>query len=124
MKKETDMREKDLDGLFAQARAQIPLESGQLMARILADAVQLQPPPIGLGHPIPAAPKPGLWAKFAATLGGHGVIAGLGTAAVAGVILGFSQPASLTALTDSIFAQTPVGEMDLLPGIDAILTEG
>jgi hypothetical protein len=120
MTKGTDMREQDLDDLFAEARAQEPLESPGLMARVLADAERNIPPQIVRVVPR----KPGLWAKFAMALGGNGVLAGLGTAAVAGVMLGFVQPTSLSAVTDMILAETPLDEVDLLPGIDAILTEG
>ena len=41
-----------------------------------------------------------------------------------GVMLGFVQPTSLTTLTDAFIAQSPLGDMELIPGVDAILTEG
>ena len=124
MKTGTDMRDQELDDFFAEARGQVPLESADLMARIFADAIQLQPQSIPASPPRSAGRSFGFWGQVAASLGGKGVLAGLGTAAVAGVMIGFTQPAPLTALTDSFFAQAPLDEIELLPGIDAILTEG
>lgn len=116
------MREQDIEDLFARARAQEPPESGALLARVFADALDLQP------RPLPAVfmrqPKLGLWASIVDTLGGKGALAGLGTAAAFGVLLGFVQPTSLMTLTDSLFAQSPLDDVDLIPGVDAILTEG
>jgi hypothetical protein len=120
MTKGTDMREQDLDDLFAEARAQEPPENTGLIARVLADAERNMPRQV-----VRAVPRrPGFLAKVAASLGGKGVLAGLGTAAVAGVMLGLVQPTSVSAVTDMILAETPLDEVDLLPGIDAILTEG
>lgn len=119
-----DGYEQDLDGLLALAIAQPPLDSGPLQARVLADAMQHLPQPPGLSRQRVPSAATGFWATLANALGGKSVLAGLGTAAVAGVMLGFVQPASFTALTDTIFAESPLDGVDLLPGIDAILTEG
>ena len=122
MKKEIDMRAQDIDALFAEARAQAPLHSTALIDRVIADAIAQQPQPL----PARAKPRqaPGFWASIVDALGGKTALAGLGSAAVVGVLLGFVQPTSVTALTDAFFAQTPIGEVDLIPGVDAILTEG
>lgn len=122
MTKGTDMREQDLDDLFAEARAQVLPENTGLLARVLADAEQNMPQQVVRARVVSRGP--GFWAQVAAVLGGKGVLAGLGTAAVAGVMIGFVQPASLSTVTDLILAETPLDEVDLLPGIDAILTEG
>jgi hypothetical protein len=124
MKKVTDMREDDLEGLFAEARAQNLPDGEALMARVMADAVSHQQRPSGLPIRRKSAHRFGFWSRIVLALGGKGVLAGLGTAIVAGVVLGFAQPTSLTTLTDSIFAQTPLDDVELLPGIDAILAEG
>jgi hypothetical protein len=120
MTKGTDMREQDLNDLFAEARAQEPPEHVALLARVLADAERNMPKPAVRA----VLRAPGFWGRLAAALGGKGVLVGLGTTAVAGVMLGFIQPTSVTAFTDVILAETPLDEVDLLPGIDAILTEG
>lgn len=124
MQKETDMRDQDLDDLFAIARAQAPSDDVDLMARVLADADQNLPQPFAFRSSVAVPSKTGFWATVAAIVGGKGALAGLGTATVAGLMLGFTQPTSVTALTESFFAQTPLDQVELLPGIDAILTKG
>lgn len=122
IKKGTDMRDQDIDGLFAEARAQASHNSAALIERVLADALTHQPKPLRAPVRTPQIPK--FWVSILDALGGKGGLAGLGTAAVVGVMLGFVQPGSLTALTDAFMVQSPLGDMDLIPGIDAILTEG
>lgn len=124
MKKETDMREQDLEGLFAESLRQAPPESRALMGRVMADAVAHQPQPSAVSHRRKTPRRSGFWSRIALALGGKGVLAGLGTATVAGLMLGFTGPSALTTLTDVIFAQTPLAEVELLPSIDAILIEG
>lgn len=123
MKKATEMSEQDLDDLFAAARATAPTEDTALLARVCADGLRLQPQPRPIAQ-IATAGNPGWWAALSNTLGGKRGLAGLGTAAVAGVMLGFVQPSSVLALTETFFAAATVDEVDLMPGIDAILTEG
>jgi hypothetical protein len=123
MTKGTDMQNHDLDDLFSEARATKPLADEGLLLRVLADGIRLQSEPEPHVRRI-ASPSPGLWAALTAALGGNRAIAGLGTAAIAGVILGLVQPTSVLALTSSVFAVAPLEDIDLLPGIDAILTEG
>lgn len=121
------MREQDIDDLFAKARMQGPPDCAPLMVKVFHDALAHQPVPIS-ARPVPARPvrqfKFGFWASLTDALGGKGGLAGLGTAAVVGIMLGFAQPTSLTTLTDAFFAQSPLDELDLIPGVDAILTEG
>ncbi len=123
MTKGTDMENHDLDDLFSKARATKPLADDGLLSRVLADGIRLQPQ-AGLHVRNVAAPSLGLWARLTAALGGNRAIAGLGSAAIAGVILGLVQPTSVLALTSSVFAAAPLEDIDLLPTIDAILTEG
>ena len=123
MKKATDMTDQDLDDLFAAARAHAPLEDAALQARIYADGLRLQPQPKPVARRT-ASGKFGWWAALSTALGGKRGLAGLGTAAAAGVMLGFVQPTSVLALTEAFFPVQTVDEVDLMPGIDAILTEG
>lgn len=123
MQKATDMSDQDLDDLFAAARAQAPLEDAALQARIYADGMRLQPQPWPIVLPV-ASGHFRWWVALSNALGGKRGLAGLGTAAAAGVMLGFVQPMSVLALTESFFAAQTVDEVDLMPGIDAILTEG
>ena len=124
MKTGSDLNEEHLDALFAEAKSEALSEHSALMGRIFADAVRVQPQPT-TGAPTRSDPDAsGFWAMVAAFFGGRAVLAGLGTATVAGMIIGFAQPAPLTALTETFFAQVPLDEIELIPGIDAILTEG
>lgn len=123
MMKGTDMRETDLEDLFAQARATVPPQNAALLARVYADALRLQPEMLPISPPV-LANSASWWSILSNTLGGKRGLAGLGTAAVVGVMLGFMQPTSVLALTESFFATATVDEVDLMPGIDAILTEG
>ena len=123
MKKATEMSDQDLDDLFATARAQAPAENAALLARIYADSLRVQPQPMPVAQRA-AVGNPGWWATMFTALGGKRGLAGLGTAAIAGVMLGFVQPTSVLALTEAFFVASTVDEVDLMPGIDAILTEG
>ncbi|MDP2080468.1 MAG: dihydroorotate dehydrogenase [Pseudotabrizicola sp.] len=118
MKTHSDMTPNaDLDALFAQAQAHPPEIDAAFMARVLADARALQP--LALRR---APVRPGLWARLAAALGGALAVAGLGTAAMAGLVIGYVQPEPMVSLAGSIgFGVSE--SLDLLPGFDALLIE-
>ncbi|MFN4153122.1 MAG: dihydroorotate dehydrogenase [Paracoccaceae bacterium] len=118
MKTQNDMTpEAGLDALFAQAQAHPPLPDADFMARVMADARALQP-----RAPRRAPVRPGLWARLAAALGGAIAVAGLGTAAMAGLVIGYVQPDPMVSFAGSIgFGVTE--SLDLLPGFDALLSE-
>jgi hypothetical protein len=111
----------DLNDLFAAARGADAQPSDALMARVLADATAVQPKATMMVRAVPQ--KSGFWAGLAALFGGGGVLAGLGSVAMAGFYLGFMQPAPLLALTDVWVTGASVDSVDLMPGIDALLTE-
>ena len=111
----------DLDALFAASRAADLLASDDLMARVLADAAALQPKAAPL---VRAAPrKAGVWSGLAALFGGSGVLAGLGSVAMAAFFIGLVQPAPVMALTDALIADSSAEPVDLMPGVDALLSE-
>lgn len=110
----------DLDALFAQAGTAVQ-PGGDLVARVLADAARVQPQPAVLRRTEP--PRLGFLAGLAALFGGGGALAGLGSAAAAGLFIGFVQPSSVTALADAWSGETQLDSVDLLPGIDALLAE-
>lgn len=115
----------DLDLLFAAAAEAPLLPSDALMARVLADAMTHQPPG---AVPRPAVrpavvTRQGFWTRLAAAVGGAGVLAGLGSAAMAGVMIGFAEPATLTMVTGGIY-ETTQDAVDLVPSFDPFLTEG
>ncbi|MBL4929302.1 dihydroorotate dehydrogenase [Fuscibacter oryzae] len=118
------MGKDDLDDLFAAARADGPVPSGDLVVRVLADAAALQP---GLEAPLShaVAPRRSLLAAVAAMFGGGPVLAGMGSAAVASLMLGFAQPAPVSALTAMMGGQatTATPALDVATGIDALISE-
>lgn len=111
----------DLDDLFAVMRAERPEPSADLIARVLADAAAFQPQPATLARP---PVRRGLFAAVAALFGGGPVLAGMGSAAVAGLLLGFVQPAPVSALTAMVEGTTAAtSALDVSTGIDALLSE-
>ncbi len=132
MKKGVEMSE--MDDLFAEARARPHSVSQALQARVLADALRLQPRvfarPAARGFWAPGFWAPGLWARVSGLLGGLGVLAGPGmlagmtTAAVAGVYLGFAQPGAIAGFSVAWLADAPLEAVELLPGMDGFLSGG
>lgn len=114
------MQDKDLDGLLALAARDRPTPSPALMDRVLADALAAQPQPAGLG-PVPAQAREGMLARLAAMFGGPPVLAGVFSAAVAGVALGYLNPASMDVLTGGL---TGTETLELFPSADFLTTEG
>ena len=121
----------DLDLLFATAKAQdaAMMPSDDLMARVLADAAREQPrspvrPKVWpTAAPANSTPQAGFWPCLAALFGGGGVVAGLATAAVAGLYLGFAPPAAMLQLTTAVIGTSGLESVDLMPGVDALLSE-
>lgn len=123
MSKGAEMAEHDLDDLLAQARGAGPKPSAGLLARVLEDGLLHQPVPAALRQ----VRQPGLWSRIRAglaALGGVGALTGLSTATLAGVWLGFAQPAPVTTVTDAIWTQEVLDLVELIPSFDDTLTEG
>jgi len=89
----------DLDDLLALAARRSAVPSEALMERVLADALALQPEAPGFRPAV--APRAGVLARLAAIFGGAPALAGLGTAAVFGLALGYYSPATLDYLMGS-----------------------
>lgn len=106
----------DLDDLLAAAARRPAVPSEMLMERVLADALALQPGATPLRQ-VPA--RQGLFARLAAALGGPPALAGLGTAAVFGIVLGYLSPTTLDYLTGS-----SAEAAELFPDADFLTTEG
>lgn len=118
---DTTPTDADLDALFDQARAQPPQPDAAFMARVLGDAYAQQPAPVAV-VPVRARVRPGLWARLAAALGGALAVAGIGSAAMAGLVIGYAQPEPVVTFAGSIgFGVSE--SLDLLPGFDALLSE-
>ena len=113
-----------LDALFAQARNSPDRPGDAFMACLLADAETQQPAPKALAPQAALAPaRTSLVRRFVALLGGAAAVAGIGTAAMAGLVIGYVQPDPILTLTDG-FGVTQTGEaLDLLPAFDTLLSE-
>ena len=116
------MQDSDLDDLFEAARQQPVSVSAALMAQVLADADAQQ-------LPAPALPnrkrRIGLISGLLAAIGGFAGLAGLSTAAMAGVWIGFVQPSALATVTDAFLTgETTTETVNILPGFDDFLSEG
>lgn len=106
----------DLDTLFAAARRTQAEPSAEFLARILADAEAVQDG----WHGSKAAPRGWRWPRIVALmLGGVGATAGMATAALAGMWIGFAQPEAVTVVTGAWLTDQRV---DLIPTYD-FLTE-
>lgn len=106
------MMEQDLDDLLAAARTHAPSPSPALLARILTDAEREQDRP----QPRPAPRR--RWTRLLPlVLGSVGATAGMATAALAGVWIGYAQPETLTTVTSALWADQRV---DLLPTYDFV----
>ena len=127
------MRDSDLDDLFAEARTRAPAFSDALMARVMADAAAHQPRPVAPSRAVSPPPRPSWWSTWLAGLRG-GALAGAGmvTATLAGVWIGFAQPAPMVTVTDALW-QTTVQQidtvdlqpsLDLIPSLDDFMAEG
>lgn len=107
----------DLDDLLGQAARRPAVPSDALLDRVLADALALQPAPIAL---VPASRPPrGALGWLAAVFGGPPALAGLGTAAVFGLALGYYSPTTLDYLTGGASDTA-----EFFPEADFLTTEG
>lgn len=114
----TAMQDDDLDRLLAAAARTAPQPSDALMDRVLADALALQPAAQAL-RPAQAPVRAGFLSRLAAALGGPPALAGLGTAAVFGVALGYLSPTAVDYLTGS-----SADTAEFFPDADFLATEG
>ena len=111
-----------MDVLFAAARANPPVPDQAFMARVTADALAAQPAPRALPRQA-KSPRVGLWRRWTAALGGALSVAGIGSAAMAGLVIGYVQPDPLLVLTDSVGITLAGETLELLPGLDGLLSE-
>jgi hypothetical protein len=127
MKNVTTAKDRDIDRLLSALGSDQPAVPDALMARILADAAAVQDdmqPPRGAIRPVVPTRRMPLWGRIAAAVGGGKVLAGLGSAAVAGLAFGFVEPAPLTTLASTVLGQSFDISVDLWPLADDFLSEG
>lgn len=123
--KMTDMTDRELDALFEAARTEAPLPSGDVMARILADAEAEQArAQIVVAPTTPARAVP-RWRQLVSALGGWPAVAGLATATVAGIWIGANPPVTIESTALSMLGGNGGYAMvDLMPGAEFDLGEG
>ncbi|QUS34795.1 dihydroorotate dehydrogenase [Falsirhodobacter algicola] len=98
----------DLDDLFAAARRTSPDMPPDLFARVMADAEAEAAERRRLVRRVPTT-----WSRLRGLFaGGFGATAGLATAALAGVWIGFVQPETVTSVADAWMTTDTV---DLMP---------
>lgn len=113
------MQDDDLTRLLEAAARQPAQPSDALMARVLAEALALQPQPAPLSRPAERRARDGFFRRLSGIFGGGPVVAGLCSAAVMGVALGYLNPTSLDYLTGA-----GTETLDLFPSVDFATTEG
>ncbi|WP_421703995.1 dihydroorotate dehydrogenase [Aliiroseovarius sp.] len=124
-----DDDDKMLESFFEAGRADAPVPSQDLMARILADAQANMPAPAPLARPATPARR-GFLVGLLAAVGGWPSVATMATATVAGIWLGFAQPDTLSNLSGGTLlpgsTATAYEVDDLVPSygsFDGLLTE-
>ncbi|MDJ0629526.1 MAG: hypothetical protein QNJ44_14810 [Rhodobacter sp.] len=110
----------ELDGLFAAARGTAPQPSAELVARVLADAEAER---AAIASAVPPRRR-GRVASALAAIGGWPAAAGLATAAVTGLMIGFVTPDALEDLSGAYFTASGYQLEDLLPSYGDLLGEG
>jgi len=93
---------------FEALKAQAPEPDAALLARIMADADREQAARMA---PPPRSSRSGLLAGLVRTLGGWPAMAGLATAAMAGVWIGAAPPAGLTAAAQQVLGNDTMALM-------------
>jgi hypothetical protein len=107
----------DLDALFESVKSAPMPASEALMTRVLADAEMLQPRAAAPTRPRANA---GFFAGLAALFGGVGALAGVGSAAVAGLFIGFVQPSEIGAVV-GFSSTTTIDQVELIPDMTTLL---
>lgn len=125
MADKTPMSETEFDALFDAARAQDRVPSGDLVARILADADSVAAVAEAKAVVTKPGTRPGWLAGLVAAIGGWPAVAGLATAAVTGVAIGVASPDTIDSWTGgTVTAALGYEVNDLIPSVGDLLEEG
>lgn len=124
----------DLDLFFDAARQAPERPDAALFAAVLQDAAEVQADIARARAPQSGAQGAngrGLWAQFAAAIGGWPAVAGLASVATAGLWLGAVQPVGLSQTASGILGGAGLYSaaedsylVDVMPGYDFDLEEG
>ncbi len=120
----------DLEAFFQAARDESPDPSADLMARILADAYDVQDQHtaetiLTAADPVVTTAPRGVMASILRAIGGWPALAGLATATVAGVWIGYNPPAVFDTLTlDLLDSSYGISMGSVYTDTEFLLTEG
>jgi hypothetical protein len=117
---ERDKAMADLDASLAALRAAPALPSRDLQARVLADAEAWQGRAAPRPRPAVAATRGRLVGVWAA-LGGWGGSAGLATATLAGLVIGFGAPDMVTGVTGTVTSDDAALAAWLWPDVGTVM---
>ncbi|TCP60835.1 hypothetical protein EV663_1079 [Rhodovulum bhavnagarense] len=127
MTERTEITDEALEALFQVGRDTGPAPSAALLARVMDDAmaeagVRAAPLVVGKQTPTPATRR-GVIGAMLSTLGGWPSMAGLASATVAGIWIGYADPAALDIVT-TVMLGGGYEPVDLVPSLDTFLQEG
>lgn len=115
----------ELDNLLAEAAQNRPEPGSELLARVMADADLVMAQNEAARPEIQRPARPGIFASLLKSIGGWPAMAGLVSATVAGVWIGYGSPAALDDLSAGYLGVSAVYDLgDLMPSIDIVLQEG
>lgn len=117
MQSKMTAQDQSLEALFAEARQHAPQPSDVFLSRLIEDAVAAQPKP-----QMPARPARGFWSRLLGAIGGAAVVVGMGSAAMAGLVIGYVQPEEMLQFSDTI-GLSESQHIEVLPNFDIFLTE-
>lgn len=110
-----------VDDLFAQARADQPRPGAALTGRVLADAERER---AWLNRPPVMAPaRLGWLAALGGLFGGGGALAGLVSAALVGVAIGWTAPGSVQAMVPGLGGNETIASIELIPDFGTLLDD-
>ena len=125
MAEKRPLDDQEMDLFFEAAREAAPRPSDDLMARILADAAQVQTEAQALKEAVPAGGGGGFLDRVFGAVGGWIPATGLAAVAVTGLMIGFVSPDGLDDLTGGYLSAALGYEVDdLLPSFGTVLGEG
>ena len=104
----TPSDEKLLNDLFEDVKQETVEPSDALMARVLADAAQLQPVKASA-----IVEAPSLWSRAITSIGGWGAMSGVAAAGVAGLWIGLTPPDSVDSwVAEAMGSTTSISFVD------------
>ncbi len=113
-----------LEAYFEAARADTPVPSTELLGRIMADAATQSAARDDSLRQVTVL-RQGIFSSLIEAIGGWPTLAGMATAGVVGVWIGFSQPAGLDTVAEQLIGADNTSYLvDLVPAFGSEFEEG